>query len=248
MREGMGISGMTVAGLAILLVWFNPAAEAQLANPLASFKESPVSAASDSSDAVLPHFREGRFLVSGQTNFILQSHPGFYAKYTGTNSLDPNYEKATSRVMTLYTGVQLNNSTEVLVHIEEAGGAGLSTALGLAGFSNLDVVRNPSLSSVPYLARAMVHKVFALSKERVEAERGPLPTFSEVPVRRLELRAGKYGTADFFDLNSVGSDSHLQFMNWSTALMTIRPIRAATLGARWRSTRTAPGRCAFPSH
>jgi hypothetical protein len=92
------------------------------------------------------------------------------------------------------------------------------------------------------------HKVFALSKERVEAERGPLPTFSEVPVRRLELRAGKYGTADFFDLNSVGSDSHLQFMNWSTALMTIRPIRAATLGARWRSTRTAPGRCAFPSH
>ena len=36
-----------------------------------------------------------------------------------------------------------------------------------------------------------------------------------MPVRRLELRAGKFGMADFFDLNGVGSDSHLQFMNWT---------------------------------
>ena len=45
----------------------------------------------------------------------------------------PNYEKATSRVLTLYTGVRLNNSTEFLVDIEEAGGAALSTGFGLAG-------------------------------------------------------------------------------------------------------------------
>ena len=29
------------------------------------------------------------------------------------------------------------------------------------------------------------------------------------------MRAGKFGTADFFDLNGVGSDSHFQFMNWT---------------------------------
>jgi hypothetical protein len=38
---------------------------------------------------------------------------------------------------------------------------------------------------------------------------------SEVPVRRVELRLGKMSTVDFFDLNSAGSDSHLQFMNWA---------------------------------
>jgi len=32
--------------------------------------------------------------------------------------------------MTLYTGVRLNDSTELLVNIEEAGGAALSTGLG----------------------------------------------------------------------------------------------------------------------
>ncbi len=34
-------------------------------------------------------------------------------------------------------------------------------------------------------------------------------------MRRLELRAGKFGIADFLDLNGAGSDSHLQFMNWT---------------------------------
>jgi len=127
----------------------------------------------------------------------------------------------------------LNRSTEVLVHIEEAGGAGLSTALGLAGFSNLDVVRNPPLSSSPYVARVMVHTVFAFSKELIEGERGPLSTFSELPVRRLELRAGKFGTADFFDQNSVGSDSHLQVMNWSTAQNGAYDYAADTRGYTW---------------
>jgi hypothetical protein len=52
-----------------------------------------------------------------------------------------------------------------------------------------------------------------LSKETTEATRNPLSLASTVPARRLELR-GKMSTVDFFDLNSVGSDSHLQFMNW----------------------------------
>lgn len=51
--------------------------------------------------------------------------------------------------MTLYTGVRLNDSTELLVDVEETGGAGLTAGLGLAGASNLDIVRNPSLSKAP---------------------------------------------------------------------------------------------------
>jgi len=67
----------------------------------------------------------------------------------------------------------------------------------------------------------------------VESERGPLSLFTELPARRLEIRAGKFSMVDFFDLNSVGSDSHLQFNNWTvttTALTTMPPTLVAILG------------------
>jgi hypothetical protein len=61
----------------------------------------------------------------------------------------------------------------------------------------------------------MIHKVFALSKDKVENQRSFLSLFDELPRRRLEIRFGKFSMPDFFDLNSVGTDTHLQFMNWS---------------------------------
>ncbi|MGB8915274.1 MAG: carbohydrate porin [Candidatus Sulfotelmatobacter sp.] len=170
----------------------------------------------DATEAMFPHFRDSRFWLSGQANFIFQTHPPFSAAYSGKNSLSPDYEKATSRVMTLYTGVRLNNSTELLVDIEEAGGSALSTGLGLAGNTDLDIVRNPLLSKEPYLGRAEIHKVFALSKDKVENQRNFFSLFEELPRRRLEIRFGKFSMPDFFDINSVGSDTHLQFINWTT--------------------------------
>lgn len=156
-----------------------------------------------------------RFWVSAQANFIRQQHPSFDAQYSGPNSLLPDKEHATSRVETLYTGFQITKQLEILADVESAGGAGLSNALGIAGFTNLDVVRNPTLSEDPYVSRVMLHYTIPLSKETTEATRNPLSLASTVPIRRLELRVGKMSTVDFFDLNSVGSDSHLQFMNWA---------------------------------
>jgi hypothetical protein len=167
-------------------------------------------------ESLFPHFKNSRIWLSGQANFIFQTHPPFHAPYSGTHSLSPNYEKATSRVMTLYTGVRLDNSTELLVDIEEAGGAALTQGLGLAGNTDLDIVRNPNLSKAPYLGRGMIHKVVALSKDKIENQRSFLSLFDELPRRRLELRFGKFTLPDFFDLNSVGSDTHLQFINWTT--------------------------------
>jgi hypothetical protein len=177
--------------------------------------DSPSDTSDDLPQAMFPRLRDTRFWLSGQMNFVFQAHPPFHAPYSGRNSLNPNYEKATSRVMTLYTGVRLNSSTELLVDIEEAGGAALSTGLGVAGSPNLDIVRNPLLSKAPYLGRGMVHKVFALSKEKVQNQRNAFSLFEELPRRRLEIRFGKFSLVDFFDLNSVGSDTHFQFTNWA---------------------------------
>lgn len=167
-------------------------------------------------EAMFPHFKDTRFWLSGQANFIFQTHPEFDAPYSGPHSLMPHYEKATSRLLTLYTGYRLNNSTEFLVDIEEAGGQALTQGFGLAGNTNLDIVRNPLLSKAPYLGRGMFHHVFALSSDKVENKRTPFSLFPELPRRRLEFRIGKFSMADFADINSVGSDTHFQFINWTT--------------------------------
>ena len=164
---------------------------------------------------MFPHLETDRVWLTGQANFIFQAHPTFHALYSGKNSLSPNYEKATSRVLTLYAGYRFSDSAEFIVDVEEAGGAALSTGLGLAGNTDLDIVRNPSLSKAPYLARGMIHKVFALSKDKVENDRNFLSLFKELPRRRLEIRFGKFSMVDFFDQNSVGSDTHFQFTNWT---------------------------------
>jgi hypothetical protein len=167
-------------------------------------------------ETMFPHFKDTRFWLSGQANFIFQTHPDFHAPYSGPHSLDPHYEKATSRLLTLYTGARINNSTEFVVDIEEAGGAALTQGFGLAGNTDLDIVRNPSLSKAPYLGRAMIHHVFAFSSDKVENQRNAFSLFEELPRRRLEFRFGKMSLPDFLDINSVGSDTHFQFINWTT--------------------------------
>jgi high affinity Mn2+ porin len=164
---------------------------------------------------IFPHPGDSRWWLSGQINLIEQWHGQFTSPYQGANSFRPESEQALSRLWTIYTGVRLPGHTEVLVDIESAGGRGLSDALGLAGFTNLDVVRNPTLGSTPYLARAMVHATIALSDETEAVTPNALNLASRVPVRRIEIRVGKMGLADFFDVNAAGGDSHLQFTNWT---------------------------------
>jgi high affinity Mn2+ porin len=168
----------------------------------------------DSLATMFPHLEWDRIWLSGQANFISQWHPNFHSPYQGKNSLTPQAQDATSRVLTLFTGLRLSNSTEFLCDVQEAGGSGLAQALGVAGFFNLDVVRNPSLSKAPYIARLMWHQIIPLGGKKVISERTPFSLFPELPERRLEIRFGKLSIADFFDVNTYGSDSNFQFMNW----------------------------------
>jgi high affinity Mn2+ porin len=175
----------------------------------------PAPPADFTTEAMFPHFSTSRLWLSGQTNFVFQTHPGFPALYSGPHSLHPYYEEAVSRVLTLYGGVRVTNSFEVIGDLEEAGGGALSLGFGLAGNTNLDIVRNPLLSKAPYLARGIIHKVFALSSDKVENSRSSLSLFDELPRRRIEFLFGKFGLPDFFDKNDVGSDTHFQFLNWT---------------------------------
>ena len=168
---------------------------------------------------MFPHPEDKQYWLSGQANIILQGRLPFHSLYQGTNSFRNSAEYKTSVVGTLYTALRRNRSvrynTDFILDLELAAGRGLSEALGLAGFTNLDVVRNPNLGPTPYLARYEIHQVFGLTDKTTSQEPSFFALASMVPERRVEFRIGKMTLPDFFDVNSIGSDSHLQFMNWT---------------------------------
>jgi len=222
-NEFIGARGMRflLALLAACLLWMNcvQTARAQENPPAggttAAAADPSVPPDDDSLTTMFPHAEWDRLWLSGQVNIISQWHPGFHSPYQGKNSLTPEAQDASSRVLTLYTGWRATKTTEFLCDVQETGGHGLGEALGVAGFFNLDVVRNPLLSKAPYVARLMWHQVIPLGKKKVIAERGPYSLFRELPERRLEVRFGKFSMVDFFDANTYGTDSNLQFMNWA---------------------------------
>jgi hypothetical protein len=207
-------------------------AGAVLAAVAGSLARPPLARADDT--YLLDH-PDAAWWLSGQLNVIGQAQPGFHAPYSGDNSFRSDDHAAVSLVATVYAGYELTPTTAIVVAGESAAGGGLSDALGIAGFTNLDVVRNPTLGAAPYLGRAFVDQVIPLSDARQPRDRDPLHLLRALPERRIELRAGKLSTADAFDVNTVGSDSHLQFMNWAidnnAAYDYAADTRGYTLGA-----------------
>src|SRR5579872_5439469 len=187
LRSRMAACALLVFAVAALL---DPLARAQTQTPE---PQSPPAASTPSASApqdpetVFPHPDSTRWWISGQFNSILQAHPTFHALYSGAHSLDASSETHDSRVLTLYTGLEVARWTEILFDGESTGGRGLSDALGLAGFTDLDVVRNPELGPKPYLARLMIHQIIPLSRETAAQDRNPLNLFTQLPVRGLEF-------------------------------------------------------------
>jgi carbohydrate-selective porin OprB len=184
---------------------------------LAKNPEEPETAPHDYGDVTfLNHDPDLDYWFGMEANSIAQFKPAFHSPYQGQHSLGGGGEAAISGLFTVFTGHRATRTTEIILDGEMAVGGGLSQALGVAGFTNLDVVRNPSLPHDPYIARFQIHQLIPLSDDwEVNTDRGPISSFAYVPRHRLELRVGKMSTADLFDINPAGSDSHMQFMNWA---------------------------------
>jgi high affinity Mn2+ porin len=214
-RIGMRAAMQSVLGLVVLVVTSPTLAQ----QTLAATSSLPDAPSAETSTAIFPHSETARYYIAGQANIVFQAHAPFHSPYDGPNSLQARGEYKTSLVGTLFLGYQLNKNpryaTDFIADFESAGGRGISQALGLAGFTNLDVVRNPSLGSRPYLARVQVHQTIGLTDKLIEAERTPFSLSTQVPERRFELHLGKMSLPDYFDINDIGSDSHLQFLNWT---------------------------------
>ncbi|MDR3751164.1 MAG: hypothetical protein P4K94_06715, partial [Terracidiphilus sp.] len=186
----------THASLALPQLAFAPA---QAGSDAATSAEGPEPQAAPIV-SMFPHPAR-RFWISGQANIVLQGDLPFHTPYVAANSFAGRGEYKTSLVGTVFTALRPTSSirynTDLVLDLESTGGRGLGQAFGLAGFTNLDVVRNPTLSSVPYLARYQVHQVIGLTQETTPQEPGPYALAPSVPVRRLDFRAGKLTLPDF---------------------------------------------------
>src|SRR5262249_44230630 len=145
----------TVKRAAIIVAAILFASSALARNP-----EQPETAPKAGSDETfLDHSGNQPYWFGAEFNSILQFHPGFDAPYAGPNSLQRFGETAWSGLITVFGAYRPTRTTELILDVETALGGGISEALGLAGYTNYDVVRNPTLGPTPYIARAQIHQV-----------------------------------------------------------------------------------------
>jgi len=150
-----------------------------------------------------------------QVTFINQQLFKFRSPYQGPNSLISQNENELTDTYTLYAGARFAPGLEAFVNPEMARGKGISSGLGLAGFTNGDVVRNPALGMNPYLARYFMRYTVATGHGEEQIQPGENQIVGMRPIHRLVLTAGKLATNDLFDVNSYANSTRTQFMNWA---------------------------------
>ncbi|HTD57128.1 MAG TPA: carbohydrate porin [Silvibacterium sp.] len=158
------------------------------------------------------HLIARRFWISGQSNFIFQAHTPFHSPYSGPNSFHGYGESAASVANTVYLGVRPLRFSEVSASLDVEDGRGLSDALGIAAYPNADVI-DPDLTNALYLSRLFLHHTIPVAADRINQDPNPFFLQPWIPRQRFEVFFGKLSLLDYFDVNEVGSDPHLQFTN-----------------------------------
>lgn len=142
-----------------------------------------------------------KYSLKFQMTSVYQWHPEFKANYSGTNSMLSKEQRALSLTSTLFLDVPLWKGGLFTFNPEMSGGEGLSSAKGLGGFPNGETFRIGEAKPVVYLARMLLQQKFKFKNNQ-----------------SLQIVAGKFGLADYFDGNTYSHDPRTQFLNWS--LMT----------------------------
>jgi high affinity Mn2+ porin len=147
---------------------------------------------------------------------IIQYNPPFESPYTGQNSFLPKAARAYSVTTTAYIGRKLWSGASLYFDPEMAGGQGLSSTLGIAGFPNGETFRIGADQTVVYVARIFIKQQINLDKNHFDTlEDGANQLREIVSSKRITINFGKFGIADFFDQNAVSHDPRVDFMNWS---------------------------------
>jgi high affinity Mn2+ porin len=151
-----------------------------------------------------------------QLTTVLQGYPTFHAAYSGLNSLKDSAESALSLTSTIFFGATLWKGAEGYLNPEIAGGTGLSSTLGIAGFPNGETFRIGDPSPQLYFARAYIKQHLALGGQGSDTLLDGADQVREIiPAHRLDITLGKLALSDIFDDNVVSHDPRTDFLNWA---------------------------------
>src|ERR1700741_3477008 len=81
------------------------------------------------------------FTLHIQETTVSQYRPSFHATYTGEHSQVPVNEWGTTITSTIFSGTRLWKNASAFVNPEIAGGRGISSAFGIAVFTNGEAFR-----------------------------------------------------------------------------------------------------------
>jgi hypothetical protein len=171
-------------------------------------------------------------VLGTQVTVIAQRLGRFDAAYSGPMSLVADGDHAVSHTYGVYLGARLAPRLEGYLDVEMARGYGISRASGLAGVTNGDVLRQGTadLGNGPYVARAFLRLTLPLGILADTVARGIDQLAGPVPMRRIEVAAGKLAASDFFDVNRYAGSTRTQFMNWGLFQNTAWDFAADTRG------------------
>jgi len=174
---------------------------------------SGLSASAQQNDALL---KDSGWSFHFQFTGILQGHPTFSSPYSGQNSLKAEHERAYSVTTTAYLGRKLWKGAALYFNPEMAGGKGIGSTLGIAGFPNGETFRIGNPEPTVYVARVFLRQHINLDKDHFEELSDDANQVKErVSTSRITISAGKFSVGDLFDNNGVSHDPRSDFMNWA---------------------------------
>ena len=136
-------------------------------------------------------------------NIILHFIPHIQVRTAFSRRRNGHY----SVTSTAFLGRKLWSGASIYFNPEMAGGQGLSSTLGIAGFPNGETFRIGADQTVVYVARIFIRQQINLDKVHFDTlDDGMNQVKERVSRKRLTINFGKFGIADFFDQNAVSHD------------------------------------------
>jgi high affinity Mn2+ porin len=159
--------------------------------------------------------KEEWYSIHGQGTVVGQGNWKFTSPYQGANSFLPILNYRTTETATLNFDTRLWQGAELIFNPEIAGGTGLSSTLGMAGFPNGEATRVGMVQPTPYVARLFFRQTIGLGGDAEKVESGPNQLAGYRDIDRITISIGKFGAEDYFDDNRYSHDPRTQFLNWS---------------------------------
>ncbi len=158
--------------------------------------------------------KQSWFTLHAQETTVSQFRPAFNANYTGAHSQTTEQQWATTLTSTIFGGVKLWENASAFINPEIAGGSGLSSAFGIAAFTNGEAFRVGSPEPKIYLARGFFRQLIPLTKDKEWQDDAENKIAQYIPTKYFAITAGKVSIADYFDDNTFSHNPRSQFLSW----------------------------------